>query len=71
VAQGTLSIGGISGGTEGASVQKNHPTVGTIVDGALVEREAQVRQMPRSVGPEGMAGRVALAAPVLAAGFIS
>jgi flagellar P-ring protein precursor FlgI len=42
VAQGALSIGGISAGTEGgggASVQKNHPTVGQIVDGALVERE--------------------------------
>jgi flagellar P-ring protein FlgI len=44
VAQGTLSIGGLSasgGGGEGggATVQKNHPTVGTIVNGALVERE--------------------------------
>jgi flagellar P-ring protein precursor FlgI len=43
VAQGTLSIGGLaaSGGGEGggASVQKNHPTVGTIINGALVERE--------------------------------
>ena len=39
VAQGTLSIGGIGGGTAEASVQKNHPTVGTIVGGALVERE--------------------------------
>ncbi|HWD19745.1 MAG TPA: flagellar basal body P-ring protein FlgI [Verrucomicrobiae bacterium] len=39
VAQGTLSIGGLSGGTDSATVQKNHPTVGTIVNGALVERE--------------------------------
>jgi flagellar P-ring protein FlgI len=43
VAQGTLSIGGLSAGGGGdgggASVQKNHPTVGTIVNGALVERE--------------------------------
>src|SRR6266436_9915989 len=42
VAQGPLAIGGFSVGTEGgggASVQKNHPTVGQIVDGALVERE--------------------------------
>jgi flagellar P-ring protein precursor FlgI len=42
VAQGTLSIGGLgaSGGDGGggASVQKNHPTVGTIINGALVER---------------------------------
>jgi flagellar P-ring protein FlgI len=42
VAQGALSIGGLSAGVEGAggaTVQKNHPTVGTIIDGALVERE--------------------------------
>ena len=42
MAQGPLAIGGLSaGGGEGggASVQKNHPTVGAIVNGALVERE--------------------------------
>jgi flagellar P-ring protein precursor FlgI len=39
VAQGTLSIGGLSASGEGASVSKNHPTVGTIINGALVERE--------------------------------
>ena len=39
VAQGPLSIGGLSASGEGASVQKNHPTVGTLVNGALVERE--------------------------------
>ncbi len=42
VAQGTLSIGGLSaggGGGGGASVQQNHPTVGVIINGALVERE--------------------------------
>jgi flagellar P-ring protein FlgI len=42
VAQGPLSIGGFSAGTSGAggaSVTKNHPTVGTIINGALVERE--------------------------------
>ena len=43
IAQGTLSIGGLSasGGGDGggASVSKNHPTVGTIINGALVERE--------------------------------
>jgi flagellar P-ring protein FlgI len=42
VAQGTLSIGGMnaSGGDSGggASVQKNHPTVGTIINGALCTR---------------------------------
>jgi flagellar P-ring protein precursor FlgI len=42
VAQGALSTGGISGGTDGgggATVQKNHPTVGLVPDGALVEKE--------------------------------
>jgi flagellar P-ring protein precursor FlgI len=39
VAQGPLSIGGLSAGGADASVQKNHPTVGTIVNGGLVERE--------------------------------
>ncbi|HEY3864418.1 MAG TPA: flagellar basal body P-ring protein FlgI [Verrucomicrobiae bacterium] len=43
VAQGALSIGGLSAsggdGGGGASVQKNHPTVGSIVNGALVEHE--------------------------------
>ncbi|MSU62210.1 MAG: flagellar basal body P-ring protein FlgI [Pedosphaera sp.] len=42
LAQGALSIGGFSAGTDGgggASVQKNHPTVGQILGGALVERE--------------------------------
>jgi flagellar P-ring protein FlgI len=42
VAQGPTSIGGFSAGAEGgggATVQKNHPTVGQIINGALVERE--------------------------------
>src|SRR6266436_5182847 len=42
VAQGPLSIGGFaagSGGGGGASIQKNHPTVGQISGGALVEKE--------------------------------
>jgi flagellar P-ring protein precursor FlgI len=42
VAQGPVAIGGFIGGTSGpggASVQKNHPTVGIISGGALVERE--------------------------------
>jgi flagellar P-ring protein precursor FlgI len=42
VAQGALVLGAVSSGTEGgggASVQKNHPTVGLIADGAVVERE--------------------------------
>ncbi len=42
VAQGPIVIGGFmagSGGPGGATVQKNHPTVGTISNGAIVERE--------------------------------
>ncbi len=41
-AQGPVSVGGFAagaGGAGGATVQKNHPTVGQIVGGALVERE--------------------------------
>lgn len=39
VAQGAISIGGISAGNESASVQKNHPTVGQIANGGIVEKE--------------------------------
>jgi flagellar P-ring protein precursor FlgI len=39
VAQGPLSLGGFTGGGGGDSVQKNHPTVGRIAGGAIVERE--------------------------------
>ena len=42
VAQGSLSVGGFivgQGGGGGATVQKNHPTVGQISGGALVEKE--------------------------------
>lgn len=39
VAQGPLSIGGISAGNETSSVQKNHPTVGQIASGGIVEKE--------------------------------
>ncbi|RKY37746.1 MAG: flagellar biosynthesis protein FlgA [Candidatus Omnitrophota bacterium] len=40
VAQGPVSIGGFNAGGKGkASVQKNHPTVGRIPQGALIERE--------------------------------
>jgi flagellar P-ring protein precursor FlgI len=42
VAQGPLSVGGFTaggGGGGGATVTKNHPTVATIIGGALVERE--------------------------------
>lgn len=42
VAQGPIAIGGFlggAGGAGGATVQKNHPTVGLISNGAIVERE--------------------------------
>ena len=42
VAQGAVSIGGFNAGSAGggsASIQKNHPTVGRIPGGALIERE--------------------------------
>ncbi len=46
VAQGPLAIGGFSagtGGAGGASVQKNHPTVGQISGGAIVEKEIPMK----------------------------
>ncbi|HEY0967433.1 MAG TPA: flagellar basal body P-ring protein FlgI [Opitutaceae bacterium] len=42
VAQGPVAVGGFlggAGGAGGATVQKNHPTVGGISGGAIVERE--------------------------------
>ena len=39
VAQGAVSIGGLSAGNAGGNGQVNHPTVGMISNGALVERE--------------------------------
>jgi flagellar P-ring protein precursor FlgI len=42
VAQGPIAVGGFlggAGGPGGATVQKNHPTVGSISNGAIVERE--------------------------------
>lgn len=46
VVQGAVLVGGYSasgggGGGGGASAQKNHPTVGTIPSGAIVEKEVQ------------------------------
>lgn len=38
VAQGSVSIGGISAGGQGNSVEINHPTVGRLPNGATVER---------------------------------
>jgi len=45
VAQGQIAVGGFIGGAAGpggATVQKNHPTVGIISNGALVEREIKM-----------------------------
>jgi len=39
VAQGPVSTGGFSAGGAGGEVQKNFPTVGRVVDGAMIERE--------------------------------
>lgn len=42
VAQGPIAVGGFlggAGGAGGATVQKNHPTVGVISSGAIIERE--------------------------------
>lgn len=40
VAQGPLTIGAFSFGGKAAKAQKNHPTVGRITGGALIERKA-------------------------------
>lgn len=43
VAQGSISIGGFSfGGAAGGGVQKNHPTVGHIPEGAIIEKDLPV-----------------------------
>ncbi|HNT43007.1 MAG TPA: flagellar basal body P-ring protein FlgI [Syntrophorhabdaceae bacterium] len=39
MAQGSTVVGGFLASGQGASVQKNHPTVGRIVNGATIERE--------------------------------
>ena len=42
IAQGPVSIGGFAVGGAAAGVQKNHPTVGRISQGATVEREVPI-----------------------------
>lgn len=49
VAQGPLSVGGFSISGNAASVQKNHPTVGRIVQGGTVEREVPIRWQGKEV----------------------
>ena len=48
-AQGPLTLGDFSAGARGNSVQINHPTVGRIPGGAIVERDTSVdlRQLPK------------------------
>lgn len=41
-AQGQVIVGGFSVGGQAASVQKNHPTVGRVPRGALIERELEL-----------------------------
>jgi flagellar P-ring protein precursor FlgI len=51
VAQGAIAIGGFlggGGGLGGASVQQNHPTVGTISGGAIVERAIRSELIERN-----------------------
>ena len=47
VASGPLSVGGFAASGQGASVQKNHPTVGRIAQGGTVEREVPIRWQGR------------------------
>ncbi|MDL2226833.1 flagellar basal body P-ring protein FlgI [Deltaproteobacteria bacterium OttesenSCG-928-M10] len=49
VAQGPLSVGGFAITGNAGSVQKNHPTVGRIVQGATVEREVPIRWQGKEV----------------------
>jgi flagellar P-ring protein FlgI len=50
LAQGPLSVGGVSAaGASGDTVQKNHPTVGRVPNGAVVEREVPNALDPSSV----------------------
>ncbi|SFM47215.1 flagellar basal body P-ring protein FlgI [Thermodesulforhabdus norvegica] len=42
VAQGPVTIGGFAAGGAAAQVQQNHPTVGYIANGAIVEKEVPV-----------------------------
>ncbi|MEZ5277747.1 MAG: flagellar basal body P-ring protein FlgI [Opitutaceae bacterium] len=49
VSQGAIAVGGFIGGVGGpggATVQKNHPTVGVITGGAIVEREIPTEFFP-------------------------
>jgi len=50
VAQGPLSTGGFAaGGAAGGGVQKNHPTVGYIPGGAIVEKDLSLNLLERNI----------------------
>lgn len=49
VAQGPVSVGGFTFSGRAASAQKNHPTVGRIAGGGIVEKEARSSLGKRSV----------------------
>lgn len=49
IAQGPLSIGGISAGDKGNSVEINHPTVGRIPNGATIERTVPTNYSPNGI----------------------
>jgi flagellar P-ring protein precursor FlgI len=73
LAQGPVSVGGIAAaGASGESVQKNHPTVGRVPNGATVEREVPMALDPTSVtltlGAPDFTTAVRLAAAVNASG---
>jgi flagellar P-ring protein FlgI len=44
VAQGSMVVGGFAASGQGASVQKNHPTVGRVPNGVSIEREVPYDQ---------------------------
>ncbi|MBI1849935.1 MAG: flagellar basal body P-ring protein FlgI [Planctomycetes bacterium] len=48
IARGPVSVGGFITAGQAASVQKNHPTVGRIPNGATVEREVPMRPVSAS-----------------------
>ncbi len=45
IAQGPVSIGGFAAGGAGGGVQVNHPTVGRVPEGAIVEREVPMEDL--------------------------
>ncbi len=52
VVQGAITVGGFAAAGAGASVSKNHPTVGRIANGAIVEREIEYRGHERRLADD-------------------